>query len=174
MHTCLILRPELFALVAPLRDLPLLVERERADYVLSSFEGAIDLVIERKRELTLQEREALGAFAETHNLARVSWRPTARSEIEPVAHRRPVYARFGPAIGGSLVSLPPAGFLQATAEGEAALRRVVMEALPAHCRTLDLFAGSGTFSFPRGGTRPCPRGRQQCRRDRRDQVRRPT
>ena len=78
MHTCLILRPELFALVAPLRELPLLKIKERADYMLAVLDGAIDLVIERKRQLDLSEREALAAFAETHDIARISWRPTLR------------------------------------------------------------------------------------------------
>ncbi len=148
MHTCLILRPELFALVQPLRELPILRDKEKADYVLTVLDGAIDLVIERKRELDLPERETLSEFAQTFNLARISWRAGPRSDIEPVAHRRPLYVRFGPAIGGSVVNLPPAGFLQATAEGEAALVTAVMAALPESCRTLDLFAGSGTFSFP--------------------------
>ncbi len=148
MHACLILRPELFALVAPLRELPLLQDRERGDYMLTVLSGAVDLVIERKRELSLPEREGLAELAEIHDIARISWRAGPLGAIEAVAHRRPVYARFGPAIGGTLVNIPPGAFLQATAEGEAALQRAVLDALPAHCSTLDLFAGAGTFTFP--------------------------
>jgi 23S rRNA (uracil1939-C5)-methyltransferase len=140
---CLILRPELFALVDPLRSLPLLRDGERADVLLAVSQGAVDLVLERRRSLTLPEREALAEFAERHDVARISWRPGMRSLPEPVCHRRSFTARFGE----TLVNLPPGGFLQATEQGEVALAGVVAGALPSGGATLDLFSGSGTFSF---------------------------
>jgi 23S rRNA (uracil1939-C5)-methyltransferase len=144
LRTCLILKPELFALIEPLRRLPLLQDRERADILLAWSNGAIDLLIERRRELSLTERETLAEFAQQHKLARISWRASARTDAEPVAHIGSVTARFGTA----LVTLPPGGFLQATAEGEAALVEAAMQALPQDGHTLDLFAGAGTFTFP--------------------------
>ncbi len=49
---------------------------------------------------------------------------------------------------GIAVELPPGAFLQATAEGEAALRAAVTEAVGEARRVADLFAGCGTFALP--------------------------
>ena len=148
MTMCLILRAELFALVEPLRHLPLVRDGERADIVMTAAESAIDLVLERKRPLGLPEREALAAFAEDHDLARVSWRSGPRTEAEPVCHRLPFRERFGEVF----VDLPPGGFLQATDEGETTLAAIVSNALAARHHVVDLFAGSGTFTFAMSAT----------------------
>ena len=47
---------------------------------------------------------------------------------------------------------PPGAFLQATAEGEAALLSDVMDITRGAGRIVDLFAGCGTFSFPLAST----------------------
>jgi 23S rRNA (uracil1939-C5)-methyltransferase len=51
-------------------------------------------------------------------------------------------------VGGVPVPLPPGAFLQATAEGEAALGAFVREAAEGAKRVADLYAGIGTFAFP--------------------------
>lgn len=83
-------------------------------------------------------RADLAAIAEAHDLARLTWGG------EPVAMRRAPAIRFG----GSRVLTPPGAFLQATAEGEAALVRLVIEGVAGAGRVADLFAGCGTFSLP--------------------------
>ena len=50
--------------------------------------------------------------------------------------------------GGVLVTPPPGAFLQATAEGEAALLRAVALAIGSARHIADLFAGVGTFALP--------------------------
>jgi 23S rRNA (uracil1939-C5)-methyltransferase len=50
-------------------------------------------------------------------------------------------------IGRSLVPLPPGAFLQATAEGEATLARLVLAHIGDAKRVADLFAGIGTFAL---------------------------
>ena len=56
----------------------------------------------------------------------------------------PPYQRFGKA-----QVVPPAGaFLQATAEGEAALLRAVKRAIGGASKVADLFSGCGTFALP--------------------------
>jgi 23S rRNA (uracil1939-C5)-methyltransferase len=50
-------------------------------------------------------------------------------------------------IGRARVRLQPAGFLQATVEGEAALAASVAEAVSGAKRVIDLFAGIGTFAL---------------------------
>jgi 23S rRNA (uracil1939-C5)-methyltransferase len=46
------------------------------------------------------------------------------------------------------VPLPPGGFLQATADGEAALQRAVVQACEGAAQVADLFCGVGTFALP--------------------------
>ena len=49
--------------------------------------------------------------------------------------------------GKALVAPPPGAFLQATAEGEAALLKAVALAIGSARKVTDLFAGCGTFSL---------------------------
>lgn len=60
------------------------------------------------------------------------------------------FARETPVVvfDGVSVPLPPGAFLQATAEGEAALTRLVLAATEGAARVADLFAGLGTFAVP--------------------------
>ncbi len=83
-------------------------------------------------------RADLAAIAEAHGLARLTWGG------EPIALNHPPAVRFGRA----LVHPPPVAFLQATAEGEAALVRLVREGVGEAVRVADLFAGCGTFALP--------------------------
>jgi len=83
-------------------------------------------------------RLALARVAEAQGLARLSW------DNEVVALRASPMQRFGRA----LVAPPPGAFLQATAEGEAALLALVREAVGDARRVVDLFAGVGTFALP--------------------------
>ena len=55
-----------------------------------------------------------------------------------------VFPRFGTVP----VTPPPGAFLQATKAGETALTEVVMAGVGGAKRVADLFAGSGTFTFP--------------------------
>jgi 23S rRNA (uracil1939-C5)-methyltransferase len=99
------------------------------------------------------DRETLARFAETRDLARVSWRlpgddDDAPGSAEPVALRRKPTVTF--TLGGVAVEIPPDAFLQATAEGERAIQDIVAAAIAAapKGRVADLFAGCGTLSLP--------------------------
>ena len=50
-------------------------------------------------------------------------------------------------IGGSMVTLPPGAFIQATAEAEEAIAGILAEATKKAKRIADLFCGLGTFTF---------------------------
>src|SRR3546814_13235165 len=92
---------------------------------------------------TWQEREALAAVGAAEDLARLSW-TEGRDEPTPLALRRDAVLTFG----GVAVVPPPGGFVQPTAEGEAMLVELVMNAVPAGAETAaDLLAGCGTFPF---------------------------
>jgi 23S rRNA (uracil1939-C5)-methyltransferase len=89
----------------------------------------------------LEAVEALAAFCERHGLARLGidegYGSETRYEPQPVTVT----------LGGSAVPLPPAAFLQATEDGEAALVAAVREATARAARIADLFAGLGTFAL---------------------------
>ncbi|MBV8167689.1 MAG: class I SAM-dependent RNA methyltransferase, partial [Alphaproteobacteria bacterium] len=91
----------------------------------------------------LAAREALARFADRADVARLSWRQPGAAP-EPIARRRPVPVDFA----GVAVEPPPGGFLQATREGERAIRDAVIAALPSAGKIADLFAGCGTLSLP--------------------------
>ena len=143
MHECHILRPELFALVAPLRDLlsRLLPPRARAEVRMTWCDQGADLLVEGAAPEGLETAEAVTAFAAGHRLARfaVDDGYGAQTLWEP-----------GPAtvtLGGVPVPLPHGAFLQATAEGEAALVAAVRDGIRGARTVADLFAGLGTFAL---------------------------
>lgn len=141
---CLILVPALLALLAPLRALltGILPTGATGDAVATLTDSGIDLLIQAEHQLDLFARETLASFAEARDLARLSWQKG--DFIEPVAHRRPAQVTMGEVP----VDIPPGGFLQPSREGEAALVSLVKEYLPAQGAVLDLYAGSGSFTFP--------------------------
>lgn len=145
LEDCPVLVPRLTALIGPLRALLLdvLPDGGACDVIATDLEGGIDLVLVGPRSLDRAARERLVAF-NGQAVARVSWQADDRGTPEPVAHRRPVAVRFA----GHPVTPPPGAFLQASAEGEAALVAAVLETVGEAKRVADLFAGLGTFSVP--------------------------
>jgi len=144
---CPVMLPELFAIVAPLRGAlaKLLEVGETADLALTTTDSGIDLVLVRQRALGLADREALAALGERCDLARISWRPSLTKPAEPVSVRRTPLIRMGV----RLVPLPPGGFLQPSADGEAVLVRLVTDSLADLTGPfVDLFCGAGTFALP--------------------------
>ena len=80
---------------------------------------------------------ALARLADTHRLARL----TRHGEL--IVQRTPPTLR----IGKATVALPPGAFLQATAEGEAVLARLVIEHVGKAKSIADLFCGVGPFAL---------------------------
>jgi 23S rRNA (uracil1939-C5)-methyltransferase len=89
-------------------------------------------------------RDDMTTLADALAIDRVAWRAHLGDTPAVMIERRELRARFG----ALEVALPPLGFQQPTAEGEAALVAAVLAALPAAGRFADLFAGSGTFAGP--------------------------
>lgn len=100
--------------------------------------NGLDIAVSGGKPLDGPLRMALAQEAEASRLARLSW------EDEVIATRLPPTQRMGRAE----VSPPPGAFLQATADGEAALLSAVQEILGDAPRVIDLFAGCGTFALP--------------------------
>ena len=144
MKMCAILHPDLFALIAPLRALlhPMLRDRRAAGVQMTLVDQGVDLLIEKVEVEGLAAIETLNAFAQTHRLARLSiddgFGPQPRWEPEPSTVT----------LGGAAVTFPAGGFLQATADGEAALAAAVEAIVGDAAAVADLFSGLGTFALP--------------------------
>ncbi len=144
MLECHVLRPDLFALVAPLRALigGLLKDKQAAGVLLTATEAGPDVLLTNIDPRPFAAAEALALFASSHSLARLSVETPAG--IETVAEAQQPIVRFG----GVPVALPPAAFLQATVDGEGALQAAVAAITERTARVADLFCGLGTFALP--------------------------
>ncbi|MGB3314098.1 MAG: class I SAM-dependent RNA methyltransferase [Albidovulum sp.] len=137
---CQLLHPDLMAVLPSLAEVTMIGSSRKGELALAATrtEGGIDLAVSGGKPLEQSLFSDLAQLADLMNLARLTW------DGEPVANRNPAAQRFGHA-----VVVPPAGaFLQATAEGEAALVAAVREVVGDARRIADLFAGSGTFTLP--------------------------
>lgn len=147
MRECHILRPELFALVGPLRGLlrRLLGPRSSGGVRLALADGGADVLVEGGSANGLEAAEAITAFAQEHRLARLSlddgYGPQTLWEPNPVTVT----------LSGVAVPLPHGAFLQATEDGEAALVAGVRAAVGDAAIVADLFAGLGTFALAMPG-----------------------
>jgi len=143
MRECHILRPELFALVAPLRALfgALLRPRKTAEVQLALVDQGADVLLKGVPAEGLAALEALTSFAGEQRLARLSIDQGLGAEtlFEPQAATV--------TLSGTPVAFPAGGFLQATADGEAALVEAVQQATAGASRIADLFSGLGTFAL---------------------------
>jgi 23S rRNA (uracil1939-C5)-methyltransferase len=143
MRECHILRPELFALVAPLRELlgHFLAAKRTGEIQLTLADQGPDVVLKGVAPEGLEAIETLTSFCERHRLARLSIDRGLGAET----FYEPVPATI--TLSGAPVGLPVGSFLQATVDGEAALVAAVSEAVGEASVTADLFAGLGTFAL---------------------------
>jgi 23S rRNA (uracil1939-C5)-methyltransferase len=146
VRECHILRPELFALVAPLRQLlgGLLQPKRAAEVQLTLIDGGADVLLKGVAADELAEIERLTSFASAHRLARLS----IDRGLGPETMYEPQVATI--TLSGVPVAFPVGGFLQATEDGEAALVDCVREAVEG--RIADLFSGLGTFAHAVGAS----------------------
>jgi 23S rRNA (uracil1939-C5)-methyltransferase len=107
------------------------------DIAVTATDAGLDVDVRGSGSLTPTLIAALARAAAKHNLARL----TRHGEL--IAQARPPTLR----VGKATVSLPPAAFLQATAEGEAVLARLVLAACAGAAKVADLFAGVGPFAL---------------------------
>lgn len=143
---CPVLLPAIVALVAPLRRLvaAILPADNEAEAVINWTDSGADvlLVPGGRLALDLPRREAIAVFAESADVARVSW--GSRGKPEVVLTRRSPLLRFGTVE----VAPPPGAFLQASFAGEATLRAAVKAWVGDARRIVDLYGGLGTLSLP--------------------------
>jgi 23S rRNA (uracil1939-C5)-methyltransferase len=136
---CHLLHPDLIATFPGLEQLVHLGGSRSAQVQLTITRslGGADVAVTGGKPLDASQQLEMARLCETHGFARLTWNG------EAVALRAQPMQRFGRA----LVAPPPGAFLQATAEGEAALVQAVSLAIGPARRIADLFAGSGTFAL---------------------------
>jgi 23S rRNA (uracil1939-C5)-methyltransferase len=149
LAVCNVLRPELVALLPALRAMMrgLGALHRDGSVVVNLLDTGPDMLLRTDGRLDATGRTLLARFARESEIARLAW---ARTAGEPEVAAQHGTARIR--LSGTDVEPPPAAFLQASVEGEAAIVAAVMAGLPrklhARPRFLDLYAGLGTLSFP--------------------------
>lgn len=137
---CQLLAPGLMATFPALEALVLAGATRKGELSLTVTDtlSGPDVAVTGGKPLDANLLQDLGAVAETHRIARLTW------DTEVVALRaQPLVA-----MGRARVPLPPGAFLQATPQGEAALLAAVRAGIGLARRVVDLFAGCGTFALP--------------------------
>jgi len=107
------------------------------DIQVTATDSGLDVDVRGSGTIDAERLAALAQAAETNKLARL----TRHGEL--VAQRAQPLLR----VGRADVPLPSGAFLQATAEGEEALARMVLEHAGKAKRVADLFTGIGTFAL---------------------------
>jgi 23S rRNA (uracil1939-C5)-methyltransferase len=137
---CKLLHPDLIAALPSLEALVAAGGSRKGTMRLAVTlsETGLDVAVTGGKPLDLSLESTLAQIAGASGIARLTW------EGELVAMAVPPVQ----IMGAARVVPPPGAFLQATAEGEAALLSEVRRAVGSARRVVDLFAGSGTFSLP--------------------------
>ena len=143
MRECPLLLPELFALIAPLRELLATIAQQRrpAKVKLQMLDQGVEVVLEGVKAEGLDAAMALQDFAGAHALARLA--VDQGYGLETLWQPEPPTVVFGDVT----VEVPAFAFLQATTAGQAALVDAVTRAIGDAGAVADLFAGVGTFAL---------------------------
>ncbi len=140
MHHCDVVTPALFALVGRLRTAlaPVFGVGESADLHVTQTDTGFDGILRWSRNLTPALTAALSTRLAGLGIARLA------------LDKDIVFETAAPtiALDGIPVLLPPGAFLQATAQGEAALQARVLKIVGNAKSVADLFSGIGTFALP--------------------------
>ena len=147
MQECALLQPELLEFLPPVRLLlrGLQAFQHELSLVINWLDNGPDILLRTDAALTAPDRKRLIAFARTHAVPRLSV-AAPKQTPEPILILENPALRFA----GVTVTPPPGGFLQASAEGEAAIIAAMLAGLPklkAKSRIIELYSGCGTLSF---------------------------
>ncbi len=136
---CHLLHPDLMAALPVLEQITLLGGSRKAEVSLdlTRSDAGYDLAVSGAKPADAPLQMELARIAAAHRIARLTWNGETIALIASPTQR----------FGAARVAPPPGGFLQATAEGEAALVAAVTGAVGKARQIADLFAGSGTFAL---------------------------
>jgi 23S rRNA (uracil1939-C5)-methyltransferase len=136
---CPVMLPQIEALIGPIRALlDKLPPGGPAQILVNATDTGLDIAVGARQPLDLAARETLARFVAAQSLARLSW------DGEPVATRRAPSLK----LGELTVEPPPGAFLQASVEGEEAMRDAILRWAGKARNLADLYGGVGTLSLP--------------------------
>ncbi|KGF67710.1 RNA methyltransferase [Hoeflea sp. BAL378] len=140
IDTCVIATPRIVEALPSIRRLATAAAVGREAFHLSVLDAVPGLDIAVEAPFKLSEPDRLRIISATRTEA-----PVARLSFngEILIEKQPPQLTFG----SVLVSPPPGGFVQATAEAEAVMGELVSDHLRKAKRVIDLFSGSGTFTL---------------------------
>ena len=155
IDACLILHPSLKAILTPLQDWALIAlqKGDTGRLQVNMLDEGADITILPDAEMSAERQTLLASAAAQTDLLAVMVRlsiqqPDSQTATPLLAPKSARLSSFGlPAL------LPPAAFLQASAEGEAAMTQLLASKIPDNSMVIDLFCGAGTLSLgllPRG------------------------
>ncbi|NKB19642.1 MAG: 23S rRNA (uracil(1939)-C(5))-methyltransferase RlmD [Alphaproteobacteria bacterium] len=149
LEQCPVLHSDITSIFPALRSLldELLEVRSAAEVAVTRSDTGLDITLLMPGETDLTVRETLATFAETNDVARISWKPLqpkAGDDAEPIVARRSVAMKFG----DIQTEIPPDAFIQPTSWGEQVLCENVMAAVNGADKVVELFAGCGAFALP--------------------------
>ncbi|MDO5621787.1 MAG: class I SAM-dependent RNA methyltransferase [Paracoccus sp. (in: a-proteobacteria)] len=136
---CPVIRPRIQAALPALRAMAGIGASRQGELsvVVTDSAAGLDLSVRGGKPADAALLQDMAALAAEQDWARLVWGDT------PLTRRPPAQV-----FGRAQVTPPPGAFLQATAEGEAALLAAVRHAVGDAARIVDLFAGCGTFTLP--------------------------
>ncbi len=140
IEDCVLVDPDILKARAGLKELALIGSSRKGALAVTVTvaKGGVDVSVSGGKPLEEKLRLSLTQIASAHGFGRLSW---AGEEV--VTLSKPEQQ-----LGGAWVTPPPGAFLQATLQGEDALRAGVSEIAGEAGRIADLFSGCGTFALP--------------------------
>jgi 23S rRNA (uracil1939-C5)-methyltransferase len=147
MQECVLLDARIVALLPPLRELLRRLEgfRRTASVMINLLDNGPDILLRTDADITGPDRTKLIAFARLHDILRISVAKD-KGEAEPVI----ILASPVITLSGIAVEPAPGAFLQASAQGEAAIIAACLAGLSrlaGKSRIAELYAGIGTLTF---------------------------
>jgi 23S rRNA (uracil1939-C5)-methyltransferase len=147
MTECIVLDPRILSLLPPLRVLLRSLEafRRTGGVIINWLDAGPDFLFRMDAAVTEPDRTKMILFLRAQGGLRISI-ATGAGDPELVAMLASPVITFS----GVPVEPPPGAFLQASAAGESAIIKAVLDGLPkltAKSRIVELYAGIGTLSF---------------------------
>jgi 23S rRNA (uracil1939-C5)-methyltransferase len=143
LDECPVLHPKLEAALPLAREMTkiLLAAGKPIDLHFTVAERGLDIDIRGLGKLAKPVESKIVSFAAEKKISRISLHGEPLAQLTPPTHL----------VGSVRVNLPPAPFLQATAEGERVLAEKVLQAAEGMKSAADLFCGVGTFALRLAG-----------------------
>ena len=151
LEVCPVVVPAIERALPGLREMAdvMLAEDGGLRLTVTAANGGLDVALEGIDKPALDAKSIEGRSLEAKARARIARIAAAIGALRVTAGGQLVVQSAAPklVLGGAEVVLPPAPFIQATAEAEAAIAEILTAATHKAKRVADLFSGLGTFTF---------------------------